>query len=192
MTSTKQLQSLLCDITSIEDTVKNDFSLLTEARLNWKENPSGWSILECIEHLNLYCNYYNYELRKSIDNSKKAGYPIDQPKSTWLGRKFIQMMHPDNIKKQKTLKRMNPANSALDKSVLKKFLQYQDELRNIVQDAQSINLNKSYVPVEFMKVLKMNLGDALTFVVVHEQRHIRQAKNVLNMNIPIAEPSLII
>lgn len=192
MTSTEQLQSLLYDITSIEDTVKNDFSLLTESRLNWKENPWSWSILECLEHLNLYCNYYNHELRKSIDNSKKTGYPIEQPKSTWLGRKFIQMMHPDNIKKQKTLKRMNPANSALDKSVVKKFLQYQDELRHIVQDAKAINLNKSYVPVEFMKMLKMNLGDALTFVIVHQQRHIRQAKNVLNMNIPIKEPSLVI
>ncbi|MBA4055707.1 MAG: DinB family protein, partial [Marivirga sp.] len=53
-------------------------------------------------------------------------------------------------------------------------------------------LNKSHVPVEFMKLLKMNLGDALTFVIVHEQRHISQAKNGLIRNIPIREASLII
>ena len=179
-------------IVSIEDTVKNEFYPLTESRLNWRKTPSSWSVLECIEHLNRYSSYYNHELRKSLDNAKTKGYPVEHPKSTWLGSKFIQMMHPDNIKKQKTLKRMDPANSALDKSVVKKFLQYQEELRHIIQDTQTINLNKSYVPVEFMKLLKMNLGDALTFVIVHEQRHISQAKNILNMNIPIAEPSLII
>jgi DinB superfamily len=192
MTSAEMLQSLLVEIVSIEDAVKNEFTLLPESRLNWKENPSSWSILECIEHLNLYCCYYNHQLRKSIARAKGKNYPVEKPKSTWLGRKFIDMMHPDNIKKQKTLKRMNPANSALDVSVLEKFLQYQRELHLIIGDAQSVNLNKSHVPVEFMKLLRMNLGDALTFVIVHERRHIAQAKNVLIRNVPVGKASLII
>jgi Na+/phosphate symporter len=192
MTSAEKLQQLLSEINKIEETVKNEFLSLPDSTLNRKENTSAWSILECIEHLNRYCRYYNQELKRSIAEAMAKASPIDRPESTWLGKKFIQMMHPDNVKKQKTLRRMNPENSTLDKSVLEKFLHYQNELRQILHDAHAVNLNRSYVRVEFMQLLKMNLGDSLTFVVVHQQRHIRQAKNILISRESAREASLII
>ncbi len=86
---------------------------------------------------------------------------------------------------------MNPSGSSLDKSVLEKFLAYQSDLDAIVGDAASVDLNSTFVPVEFLRLLKMNAGDALMFVVVHEQRHIRQAKNVLAI-VPTQETHLIV
>ena len=34
--------------------------------LNWKETPDRWSILECLEHLNLYGDFYIPEIRKRM------------------------------------------------------------------------------------------------------------------------------
>ena len=151
---------------------------MPEKILNWKETPKKWSILECLEHLNRYSIYYNAEIEKSILRAFKSDNSGVEAKSTWLGNRFIKMMHPDNTAKQKTFARMNPASSALNQSTLDKFLQHQNELLRLLQKASDVNLNKTSIPVEFIKLLKMNLGDGLQFVIVHELRHINQAKRV--------------
>lgn len=191
MRSSELSQNLRAQIASIGKTVRTEFALLPEPVLNWKQSPQSWSILECIEHLNFYCRYYNPRLRKAMDLALAKNVPVAPHQPGWLGQKFISMMHPDNNKKQTTFKRMNPSGSSLDKSVLEKFLAYQSDLDAIVGDAASVDLNSTFVPVEFLRLLKMNAGDALMFVVVHEQRHIRQAKNVLAI-VPTQETHLIV
>ena len=39
---------------------------LPESKLNFKEDPEKWSILECIEHLNRYGDYYLPEIEKAV------------------------------------------------------------------------------------------------------------------------------
>jgi hypothetical protein len=92
------------------------------------------------------------------------------------------MMHPGNTAKQKTFARMNPVHSSsLKKDVIERFLDNQKELLLLLNDAAKINLNKASIPVEFLRLLRMNLGDAFQFVIVHEQRHLRQA-NIARTN----------
>ena len=100
-------------------------------------------------------------------------------------------MHPDNAKNQKTFVRMNPANSSVSTEALREFLKEQRGLLKILSLAQSVNLNKGRVSVEFFKLLKLNIGDALQFVVVHQQRHINQALTVLS-KIKNTEPILLV
>ena len=37
---------------------------LSEEVLNFKESPKSWSVLECLEHLNLYGDFYLPEIEK--------------------------------------------------------------------------------------------------------------------------------
>ena len=37
-------------------------------KLNRKESTDKWSVLECIEHLNLYGDFYNPEVKKIVKN----------------------------------------------------------------------------------------------------------------------------
>jgi len=100
------------------------------------------------------------------------------------------MMHPDNATKHKTFARMNPLESSLRKEVVFRFLKNQQELATILEDASKVDLNKASVHVEFLKILRMNLGDALQFVVVHEQRHIKQANAVKSNLKTLLTPAL--
>jgi hypothetical protein len=92
-----------------------------------------------------------------------------------MGKKFIAMMHPDNTAKHKTFARMNPVHGSLTIEVIERFLTNQDDLLRLLNDASKIDLNKASIPVEFLRILRMNLGDALQFVIAHEQRHLKQA-----------------
>jgi hypothetical protein len=189
MESHKLLQSLLQDVNNITRIVETDFTTLSDEQLNWKENQKSWSILECFEHLNRYSRYYNSTIEKAIRTSK-ASHKNEDPKSTWMGKKFINMMSPGNVKKQKTMGHLNPINSKLDKKVITEFLKHQQQLKSLVEQAEKSNLNSVKVPVEFLKLLKMNLGDALQFIVVHEQRHLIQLQNILAKVKHSLEPAL--
>jgi hypothetical protein len=109
-----------------------------------------------------------------------------------MGKKFIAMMHPDNKAKHKTFARMNPMHGALKKDVIVSFLENQSELLTMLNDASKVDVNKASIPVEFFKIFRMNVGDALQFVVVHEQRHINQATAVRLKSITLLTPTLTI
>ena len=170
------LADLMARTADLRQTVRHQFAALDLALLNQRPAPGSWSILECLEHLNRYSRYYSPALASAFN---RAGPQVLRPDTevvyTWLGRKSVRMMQPGNPKKQVSLKHMNPLGSRLDESVLAEFDQYQAQLLELLAQAGAANLNKRAVPVEFFRFLKLRLGEALEFVVVHEQRHVQQA-----------------
>jgi hypothetical protein len=174
MNSHELLTALKNDVNEIISITKKDLANLPLTLLNKKQDQSSWSILECFEHLNRYCRYYNVAVAKKLVPGRAEVNP--EVASTWLGRKSIAMMHPSNPKKQKTLKHLNPANGNLDVAVITEFLQHQQELLSMLDKAKTVDINRTKVPVEFFKLLSMTLGEALQFVIVHEQRHFIQLK----------------
>lgn len=190
MKSSQLLSTLQDNVQSIITDVENEFVSLDESVLNYKPTTASWSILECFEHLNRYNRFYNAKFREAIDGSSRHA---DDVRSNWIGRKFIAMMHPDNKKKIKTVKNMNPTigqQSKLTRSTVEEFLKHQHELLRILDAAKRADLNRSNIPVEFFRMIKMRLGDALQFVIVHQQRHLIQARTVLSCASQLADPAL--
>lgn len=178
MTNQTLITNLIKDVKNIISIVNKEFKALPIKQLNQKENVEKWSILECLEHLNRYHAYYNDAIKKGLKVAKST--TENKPyKNGWFGKMSIDMMSPDNTKKQKAITKFNPVGSQLTKETITKFLAYQQELLTFLEQAKSKNINQRKVPVEFFKLMKMKIGDALTFVVTHEQRHILQAQGVL-------------
>jgi len=191
MTTNQLLSTLQANIHALIETVETEFMSLPDTALNTKESPGRWSILECIEHLNRYSRYYNPALAKAIARAKTQDQSRNEPaRSTWLGRKFIAMVHPSNAKKQKTFKSMNPAQSVLDRSVITEWTLHQEQRLELLREARSINLNQSHVPIEFFKWLRLNVGDTFQLLVAHEQRHMLQALRAKARVVPVLAPAL--
>jgi hypothetical protein len=178
MQSGQLLSDLQTHVQTIVSTVLKDFKSLDHDALNYKTGAEQWSVLECFEHLNRYARFYVPEFERAIQTNAVASGDREH-RSTWLGKKFISMMHPDNMKKSKTLKHMNPLRGTLNSSVIDEFVSYQERLLQVLKHAEQKNLRSIKIPVEFFQLLKMNIGDALQFVIVHELRHLIQAKNAL-------------
>jgi len=176
MNHTAFLTALQAATQQLRATAQAEFEPLDLTLLNQQPAPGSWSILECLEHLNRYSRYYNPQLAKAL---AKPGAATDQPVGySWLGRKSVDMMRPDNRKKHSTLKHMNPGGGRLGREVLSEFLAHQTELLDLLAHAHAADLNRKTVPVEFFRLLKLRLGEALEFVVVHQQRHLQQALRV--------------
>lgn len=177
MKTSEFLKALEACTVAISGAVKNDFYTLPDNILNYKAEASRWSILECFAHLNLYNRYYLKAIEDSLLAS--AGQVEEDIRTTWIGRKSVRMMMPGNNKKQKTFRKMDPVYSVKDRTALDHFLNDQEKLMMLLQKAAHVNVNARKVPVEFFRLLKMNIGEALQFVVVHEQRHVLQAHTIL-------------
>lgn len=155
------------------------FRELPESQLNFKESPERWSILECIEHLNRYGDFYLPEIEKSILHGK----PKDSDfKSGAVGNWFANLMKVKNGKifKMKTPADKNPLGSMLTALTIDRFLKQQERLKSLLNQARNTDLTKTKVPISLTKFMKLRLGDTFRFFVYHIERHILQAEAAHN------------
>lgn len=150
----------------------------SDEKLNFKLSENSWSILECLEHLNRYGNFYIPEIRKKIKNSDTKSTGIFS--SGILGNYFAKSMLPkDKLNTMKTFKSMNPIHSKLDRSVLNEFISQQKQMIHLLNEAKNIDLNKVKTSISISNLIKLKLGDTFRFVIYHNLRHINQAKRNL-------------
>ncbi len=167
--------------TSASTLVAERFKNLSVEQLNYKKSPASWSILECLEHLNLYGDFYIPHLSQIVANAQPA--PSKELfKTGWLGNYFANSMIPKQgqiVNKMNTFKDKNPANSALTVATLDKFLSQQAQLSQLLEKASNLDLNGNRCPITLTRFMRLKLGDTFRFFVYHIERHILQATNVL-------------
>lgn len=147
---------------------------LDEARLNRPAANGGWSIAQCIEHLNTYGRYYLPVIKKGLNENVHIP-PSSEFSSGWLGSYFTKMMEPKSQKKMKAFKNHIPAARLDGHAVIAEFIEQQETMLGLLQRSRSTNLNRIRLPISISKVVKLKLGDVLQFCVAHDARHIAQA-----------------
>ncbi|CAI8869734.1 DinB family protein [Chryseobacterium sp. IT-36CA2] len=153
-------------------------SLKTENDLNFRTSAESWSTLECLEHLNRYGDFYITEISRNISSANKS--PQSYFKPGILGNYFAKSMLPkEKLNTMKTLKAMNPINSQLNKNVIDIFIKQQENLLELLQEAQYVDLEKAKTNISISKLIKLKLGDTFRFVIYHNARHIEQIKRIL-------------
>ena len=156
-----------------------EFENLNNHQLHFK-NGERWSILECLEHLNLYGDFYLVEIeRRIISNPRNTAATVF--KSGFLGNYFANLMEVKNgtISKMKSPKDKNPANSKLSITVISRFLKQQERLVSLLNQCRAIDLTKTKASISLTKFIKLRLGDTLRFYCYHIERHVLQAKRAL-------------
>lgn len=145
--------------------------------LNQRPEQNSWSILECLEHLNLYGDFYVPEIKKRIETSNTDASKIF--KSGIVGNYFAKSMLPkEKLNKMKTFDSMNPLGKPLTKSTIERFISQQEQLLNLLDQARKIDLNRTKTAISLTKWIKLKLGDTFRIVIYHNDRHIAQATKV--------------
>ena len=155
------------------------FQRLSNNELNQQPDEKKWSVLECVEHLNLYSDFYINEFENKISNSKYIASKYF--KTGFLGGQFAKSMLPIGEKtpmKMKTFKSKIPDKSKLSMLTLEKFVNQQKQIIKLIDKSRGVNLVKVKCNITLKKI-KLRLGDTLRFYVFHNIRHIVQANRVL-------------
>jgi len=170
----EQLEAQLAEVISV-------FQNLPEDRLLQPADNGGWCIAECLEHLNTYAEFYLPRINAALQKAPVC--PPDQEFTfSFLGKYFIQSMDPDQSrKKYKAMKRHRPVHISNAHSVVSRFIQYLEDMLQLVRKARSKNWMKTSVATSISPWIKITTGDALQFVLTHNRRHLVQAGQILEI-----------
>lgn len=152
------------------------FQNLDEDVLMRPSATGGWSIAQCLWHLNSYGHYYLPRIKDAIqqvNGTKSNGYF----RSGRMGNYFTQIMEPGNGKGMyKANKRHMPPISINGHETVAEFIQQQETLLENLAKAREVNLNTIRIPVSVFSLIKLKLGDVFQFIIAHNERHIQQAR----------------
>ncbi len=155
------------------------FQNLDEKTLLKSSESGGWSIADCLWHLNSYGDFYLPEIEKALakSNSGKSTF-----KSGWLGNYFTNIMKPGaGMKKMKAFKNHTPSKIEEPYKVVSEFIDQQERILKLLKQARKTDLT-TRVPISIAAFIKLKLGDVFQFVIEHNERHMLQAERNLITN----------
>ena len=160
---------------------------LSSEQLNFKNHPQEWNALQCLEHLNLYGDFYLPKIEAQILNQKTSNSKLSF-KGGILGNYFANMIQVkgNSVKKYKAMKHMTAESDLLNTTTIERFLKQQELLKALLKQCINIDLNKPKVDTVLSRFIKLNMGDTLRFIVYHTERHMLQARNMVDA-IPIID-----
>lgn len=188
--SNSQTSVLLGDLSSLTQEIiqraTKSFQKLSNNQRNWRPNPETWSLNEIFWHLNAYASYYNKVLVEKIENTRFTDSQstfISSPlgRSAW---KSMKLGNLHNVKRKfRAPKEYNPSfnKELLSENEFDTFIENQKNMLRIIEMSGLVSLRKVKIPLSISKMVRLRLGDCLMYVVYHNERHLYQAINLMNM-----------
>ena len=172
------LDSLLNDTKQVKRASEALFASLSPEQLTWKPKRGVWSILECFDHLYTTNELYIPRVEKAIDKALHAGRTNVSPfKPSLFGRFFINSLRPESKMKMKTFGLFKPKDRGTSLEVTHLFLSQQDMLSHLIRRADECDINSVKFSSPVSRLIRFSIGEGLSVLVVHEQRHLLQAQN---------------
>lgn len=193
--STHQTKQLLNNLQQQTDQFINkavsDWQMLPHKQFAYKLAPEKWSANQCLQHLNSYGKFYLPAIEKAIAIAKQKSIKANPVfKSGWLGNYFTNLMQPKAdgtlSKKMQSPKNHQPQNNADSHLVIAEFIEQQEQLLLLMEQARQLDLNTIKVPISIAPFIKLKLGDVFMFLVAHNQRHILQAERAIQKILKVA------
>lgn len=179
-TTENPLLPLKDDIDVIRQTSQENFAGLTKEQLNWQPGEKKWSIGQCLAHLIKINRAYCDAIRNKLDTSANAATNGQAPfQHSLMGRLFIKLMDPRSSLKMPAPPAMRPDVQTFEPSVVQEFIDQQAEIAELLTKAGEYDFTRVKIPSPFFGLLKFRLGEIFDVVVKHEQRHVQQAKRVM-------------
>lgn len=194
------IESLLDQVLSIVQDAPGIVAGLSDERFYQKPAPGQWSIGECFEHLNLTARQFERPILQAIETARRSGWLSNGPFSYRLiERWFIRNMEPPPKRRLRARPGFRPeealGSSQLDggkdgsvdssrlvprpsTAVMEEFYRWQDRLRELIREADGVDLRKTRLRSPVVPVFSYSLGTCFTSILAHERRHLWQARQV--------------
>ncbi len=187
MSGQELIEGLLAEIGKIEHFTETQIAPLPVDKLLQRPSPKRWSILECLEHMNLSSGHYIKRLEKLIPELEKVA-PTQEDyefKPGFFGEKFSTGILPKKdgtlSNSMKTFFFFEPKLAKTKKHrSLEEFITMNQTTVELLERAKKIDLNKGKVTSTLGPIFRFKTGDAFRFAIGHNVRHMVQIERVLH------------
>ena len=170
------LRALNDDLAAVRAAAEAFRDGLAAEQLTWRPEPDMWSIADCFEHLRRMDEAYARPLAEAVERAEPGNAPF---RPRWVARAFIALNGPDPKLKLSAPSPVRPPQGQPAADALDRFLDQQDEIVGLVRAADGRDLNTGRFASPFSRMLRFSLGEGLTLLVRHEQRHLGQAHRIV-------------
>jgi len=166
-------------MTEAADDAAAAFGGLTSEQLNWKPAEKSWSVGQCLDHIIKTNHEFDGEFAKMAAGTRKNSiWENYSPFTGWAGRFLITAVTEDSKKAKAPSERIVPP-SDIDENIVDTFVEEIAAVNQKVELIADADRERTIVTSPFLFVFTYKLDDALTVLVEHTKRHIRQAKRVM-------------
>ena len=168
-----ELDLLTADVTELT-------SPLTDAELRWRPPGGGWSIGQALEHVLTGGDRYLTRLRPLI---YMPGAPLARAEDHDWEPQFTASILVSTLKSKRKWRapRVLRVGAEPRPEVRRAFAAQQAAIRALLLAAADLDWNRLRFRSPVNRIVKLNLGDAFTVLVVHGQRHALQMQRVRDL-----------
>jgi hypothetical protein len=168
------------DLEALTRRAQADFGGLSGAQLNWKPAAGSWSVAQCLDHL-ITINALYFPLFEALREGGRnpTFWERYSPFSGLLGRLLIRSLSPDNPRRTRTSRMAEPSASTIDDGIVARFAQHQAELIEHLRRLPPSADGGTIITSPLLRGVTYSLDDGVRVIVVHEQRHLQQARRVV-------------
>lgn len=177
MTNQELLDELLL-LTNQHITQLQVIKELTKEQLNYSPSSEQWNMLQCMEHLNHYFNFYLPQFITATKLNSNTSTPLF--KSGFIGGYFASMLlYKENQKQISSPKITNPIGKEITIDVMSTFENNLIELKETLARMPLSVLNNKTITTMFSNWYKLKVGDGLRIVIYHNDRHFHQMNKLM-------------
>ncbi|MDI1240890.1 MAG: DinB family protein [bacterium] len=175
----ERITSIISDMNAVAADAKAAFGGLSNEQLNWKPGEKSWSIAQCLDHIIKTNQEFYPEFAKLASGTRKNNFWENiSPFTGWGGRFLINAVMEDSKKAKAPSKSIVPP-SDIEPGIVDRFAEHIAEVNNKIESVAETDRRKTVVTSPFLVIWTYTLDDAYTVLVEHSNRHLRQAKRVL-------------
>lgn len=173
---------LLRDAAAVDERLGALDGSLDAPRLAAREPRGGWTVGQVLEHLCIAHDSYLVRIRPLVARGEAPRAARDARwRPTFMGGLLIRSLDPRTGHRRLPAPRSYRPPAEPRPAVLPELLRRQGELRMLIAagarlEWQSVRLRSPISPL-----IRLNLGDAYTILVVHAQRHLAQVERILDL-----------
>jgi len=167
------------ELQRIGDNARDAFGSLDARQLNWKPDPSRWSVAQCLEHLVTADRLMTEAASRALDPAS--------PRTIWqrlpflpalLGTMMVRSQAPGGTRKFVAPSTSRPATSDISPDVLDRFVAQHRVTVEQVQRLDAARAERTIMTSPFVGVITYSVLDGWRLMVAHDHRHIEQAQRV--------------
>jgi hypothetical protein len=180
----RQLSQIITQLDEAEKRVEKLGDVIPDAVWTQRNDPSRWSVAECIAHLNLTTDAYLPRVRKAIAEARQLPPAAGQYKRDTLGAMFSAMVGPlpsigrFRFGRVKTAAAFVPKGDQPKNVSLAEFRRLQMLLSDLVRESDGLAIDRVMITSPFGEKIRYSCYSAFVILARHQMRHLDQAELV--------------
>ncbi len=154
------------------------FGGLDVQQLNWRPDPTRWSVAQCFEHL-VMSNRMMLEAATDALEHPSATLRQRMPVAPgFFGRMLIRSQSPTAPRRFRTSPKAEPASSTISLDIIPRFVAQHDELGTWMAGLDEGEVSRAIMISPFLRIITYSVLDSCRLLAAHDRRHFEQARRV--------------